>query len=118
MFADVTNQMTIAREEIFGPVLSIIPVDDDAQAIRVANDSDYGLSGTVWTADVDAGIDVARKVRTGTYTVNGFAMEWGAPFGGFKNSGIGRELGPEGLDAFLEHKTINLPAETSPTLKF
>ena len=118
VFADVTNQMTIAREEIFGPVLSIIPVDDDAQAIRVANDSDYGLSGTVWTADVDAGIDVARKVRTGTYTVNGFAMEWGAPFGGFKDSGIGRELGPEGLDEFLEHKTINLPAETSPTLKF
>ena len=118
VFADVNNEMTIAREEIFGPVLSIIPVDSDAEAIKVANDSDYGLSGTVWTADVESGIDVARKVRTGTYTVNGFAMEWGAPFGGYKNSGLGRELGPEGLEAFLEYKTINLPAGTEPTLKF
>ena len=73
--------------------------------MRIANDSDYGLSGTVWTADVDRGLDVARRVRTGTYTVNNFMMEFSAPFGGFKCSGIGRELGPEGLSAYLEPKT-------------
>ena len=89
--------MRIAREEIFGPVLSVIPYEDESDALRIANDSDYGLSGTVWTADVDHGLDVARRVRTGTYTVNSFMMEFSAPFGGFKCSGIGRELGPEGL---------------------
>jgi len=117
IFADVTNTMTIAREEIFGPVLSVIPYEDEADALRIANDNDYGLSGTVWTGDVDHGLDVARSVRTGTYTVNGFAMEWSAPFGGYKSSGIGRELGPEGLEEYLEFKTINLPAGTEPTLK-
>jgi len=118
IFADVDNSMAIAQEEIFGPVVSIIPFTDAAEAVRIANDSDYGLSGTVWTGDVDAGIDVARQVRTGTYTVNGFAMEWSAPFGGYKSSGVGRELGPEGLGAYLEHKTINLPAGFEPTLKY
>jgi betaine-aldehyde dehydrogenase len=117
IFADVDNSMTIAQEEIFGPVLSVIPYEDEADALRIANDSDYGLCGTVWTSDVDHGLDVARGVRTGTYTVNGFAMEWSAPFGGFKSSGIGRELGPEGLEEYLEYKTINLPAGTEPTLK-
>ena len=117
VFSGVDNSMTIAREEIFGPVASIIAYDDEADAIRIANDSDYGLSGTVWTADVERGTDVARRVRTGTYTVNGFAMEWSAPFGGFKSSGIGRELGPEGLSAYLEAKTINLPAGTEPKLE-
>jgi len=117
VFADVTNDMTIAREEIFGPVLSVIPYDTEADALRIANDSDYGLCGTVWTADVAHGLDVARGVRTGTYTVNGFAMEWSAPFGGYKSSGVGRELGPEGLEAYLEMKTINLPAGTEPELK-
>jgi betaine-aldehyde dehydrogenase len=117
VFADVTNSMTIAKEEIFGPVLSVIAYDDERDALRIANDSDYGLCGTVWTADVDHGLDVARGVRTGTYTVNGFAMEWSAPFGGYKSSGIGRELGPEGLEEYLEYKTINLPAGTEPTLK-
>ena len=72
----------------------------------------------MWTSDVDHGVDVARQVRTGTYTVNGFAMEWSAPFGGFKNSGVGRELGPEGLSAYLESKTINLPMGHEPTLKY
>ncbi len=118
VFAEVDNSMRIAQEEIFGPVVCVIPFDDVDDAVRIANDSDYGLSGSVWTADVDAGTDVARRVRTGTYTVNGFAMEWGAPFGGFKNSGIGRELGPEGLEEYLEYKTINLPAGSEPTLKF
>ena len=118
VFADVDNSMRIAQEEIFGPVIAVIAYDDPEDAVRIANDSDYGLSGTVWTSDVEAGIDLARRVRTGTYTVNGFAMEWSAPFGGFKNSGLGRELGPEGLGAYLELKTINLPAGTEPTLKF
>jgi betaine-aldehyde dehydrogenase len=118
VFADVDNKMRIAREEIFGPVLAVIPYSDVDDAVAIANDSDYGLSGTVWTGDVDAGVDVARRVRTGTYTVNGFAMEWGAPFGGFKSSGLGRELGPEGLSEYLEDKTINLPAGTEPTLRY
>ena len=82
---------------------------------RIANDSDYGLSGSVWTADVEAGIDVARQVRTGTYGINEFGM-WtcGNPFGGFKASGVGRELGPEGLSAYLETKTIVLPGDYTP----
>ena len=109
VFVDVDNRMRIAREEIFGPVVSVIPYTDEADAVRIANDSDYGLSGTVWTADVDRGLDIARRVRTGTYTVNSFMMEFSAPFGGYKCSGVGRELGPEGLSAYLEPKTINLP---------
>jgi betaine-aldehyde dehydrogenase len=116
VFVGVDNRMRIAQEEIFGPVLSVIPYDDEADALRIANDSEYGLCGSVWTADVDHGVEVARKVRTGTYNVNGFAMEFSAPFGGFKASGIGRELGPEGLAAYLEAKTINLPAGFEPKL--
>ncbi len=116
LFVDVTNQMRIAREEIFGPVVVLIPFEDEADAVRIANDSDYGQSGSVWTADVDRGLDVARRVRTGTYTVNGFMMDFSAPFGGYKASGIGRELGPEGLQAYLESKSICLPMGYTPTL--
>jgi aldehyde dehydrogenase (NAD+) len=117
VFSGVDNAMRIAREEIFGPVVVVIPYEDDDDAVRIANDSDYGLSGTVWTADADRGLAIARRVRTGQYTVNGFAMEMCAPFGGFKCSGIGRELGPEGLGAYLEPKTIHLPMgyEVRPT---
>jgi betaine-aldehyde dehydrogenase len=114
LFVDVTNQMRIAREEIFGPVLVLIPYADESDALRIANDSEYGLSGSVWTADLDRGLDVARGVRTGTYTVNGFGMEFSAPFGGFKASGLGRECGPEGLEAYLEAKSINLPMGYAP----
>ncbi|MFF5208726.1 aldehyde dehydrogenase [Streptosporangium sp. NPDC000396] len=106
VFAGATNEMRIAREEIFGPVLTVIPYEDEADAVRIANDSDYGLAGTVWTADVEHGMDIARQVRTGSYGVNMFMIETSSPFGGFKSSGVGRELGPEGLSAYLEYKSI------------
>ncbi|WP_436760158.1 aldehyde dehydrogenase [Streptosporangium sp. V21-05] len=106
VFAGATNEMRIAREEIFGPVLAVIPYEDEKDAIRIANDSDYGLAGTVWTADTEHGMDVARQVRAGTYGVNLFMIENSSPFGGFKGSGLGRELGPEGLSAYLEYKSI------------
>lgn len=107
VFVDVTNDMTIAREEIFGPVLAVIAYDDEDQAIAIANDSDYGLSGMVWSADEDRALRVARRIRSGTMSVNGgsyYAAD--APFGGYKQSGIGREMGPEGFSEYLETKTI------------
>jgi aldehyde dehydrogenase (NAD+) len=113
VFADVDNSMRIAQEEIFGPVLVVIPFDDDEDAVRIANDSKYGLSGSVWGQDLDRATRIARQVRTGSLTVNGYRWEFGAPFGGYKESGIGRELGPEGLSSFLEYKTINLPGGTA-----
>jgi aldehyde dehydrogenase (NAD+) len=106
VFADVDNHMRIAQEEIFGPVLAVIPYDGVDDAVRIANDSEYGLAGSVWTADEDAGRDVARRVRTGTYGVNKYSMDFNAPFGGFKSSGVGREFGPEGIDEYVEFKTI------------
>jgi len=109
---DVDPKHTIAQEEVFGPVVSVIAYDSPEEAVRIANDSAYGLSGSVFTSDVAAGIDIARQVRTGTYTVNSFALEFAGPFGGYKSSGVGRELGPEGLSAYLESKSISLPAGT------
>jgi len=109
VFADVDNNMTIAQEEIFGPVLCVIPYDSEQDAISIANDSVYGLAGSVWTSDVPHGIEVASKVRTGTYGINWYAFDPGSPFGGYKNSGIGRENGPEGVEHFCQLKSVLLP---------
>jgi betaine-aldehyde dehydrogenase len=114
LFADVDNSMTIAQEEIFGPVLSLIAYDGEADAVTIANDSEYGLSGSVWTAEPQRGLDLARHVRTGTYQVNQLSMEFGSPFGGFKNSGLGRELGPEGMEAYIELQTVAMPMDWEP----
>ena len=115
IFVDVDNSMRIAQEEIFGPVLAVIPYDSDADAVRIANDSSYGLCGSVYTADDDRGLGIARQVRTGTYMVNsGIPIDFSSPFGGYKESGVGREFGVDGLELFLEKKTVNLPAGYTP----
>ncbi|RFC76619.1 aldehyde dehydrogenase [Streptomyces sp. AcE210] len=109
LFGDVTNDMRIAREEIFGPVVCLIRYDDEDEAVRIANDSAFGLSGAVFTTDVDRGMRIARRIRTGTLTVNGFRLDLAAPFGGFKQSGIGREFGAEGLAGYFEYQSVALP---------
>jgi acyl-CoA reductase-like NAD-dependent aldehyde dehydrogenase len=106
VFADVDNCARIAQEEIFGPVLAVIAYETERQAIDIANDSEFGLGGTVWSTDHERATDVARAVRTGTIGVNGYVMDMQAPFGGVKSSGIGRELGPEGLAAYQSCKSI------------
>ncbi|HLK11113.1 MAG TPA: aldehyde dehydrogenase family protein [Candidatus Binatia bacterium] len=106
VFANVRNDMTIAREEIFGPVLCIIPYEDEADAIRIANDTPYGLSGYVTSADVDRARRVAKRIRSGNVHVNGAQPDFGAAFGGYKQSGNGREWGAAGLAEFLELKAI------------
>jgi len=106
VFADVNNDMTIAREEIFGPVLSIIPYDSEDEAIRIANDTPYGLSGYVSSGDIDRARRVASRMRTGMVHINGADLEALAPFGGYKQSGNGREWGAHGMDEFLEVKSV------------
>ena len=108
VFSDVNNSMRIAREEIFGPVLVLIPYDDEAEAIAIANDSDYGLAGGVWSASEDRAKAVARQIRTGQVEINGGAFNPLAPFGGFKQSGHGRELGLHGLEEYLAVKSLQL----------
>lgn len=109
VFADVDNSMTIAQEEIFGPVLSIIGYDTEDDAIKIANDSVYGLAGSVWTSDIPRGIEISKKIRTGTYAINWYAFDPCCPFGGYKNSGIGRENGKEGVEHFTQQKSVLMP---------
>ncbi|MFL2972383.1 MAG: aldehyde dehydrogenase family protein [Euryarchaeota archaeon TMED164] len=106
VFADVTPEMTVFREEIFGPVLCITTYSNEEEAIELANDSEYGLSGGVWSGDESRAMKVARKLRTGQVSINGGAFNVTAPFGGYKKSGLGRELGVHGMEEFLETKSI------------
>jgi acyl-CoA reductase-like NAD-dependent aldehyde dehydrogenase len=106
IFADVDNRMTVAQEEIFGPVLAIVPYDSEEDAVRIANDSPYGLSGGVWAGTPERAMAIARRMRTGQVDVNGGRFNPLAPFGGFKKSGIGREIGPLALDEFFALQAI------------
>ncbi len=108
VFSDVSNDMTIAREEIFGPVLSIIPYEDEEDAVRIANDTPYGLAGAVWSGDMERAKKVGRQIQAGKITINGAAWNRSAPFGGYKQSGIGREGGRHGIHEFLEVKCMDL----------
>jgi aldehyde dehydrogenase (NAD+) len=108
VFADVTTDMTIAQEEIFGPVLSILRYADEDEALRIANDSDYGLAGAVWSGDADHAVAFARRMQTGQVDINGGAFNPGAPFGGYKRSGVGRELGRYGVEEFCQSKSLQL----------
>src|SRR6202171_1376829 len=109
IFADLDHNATVSREEIFGPVLALIPYADEKEAIAIANDSIYGLGGSVWSSDPERAANVARRVHSGTVGVNHYVNDPVAPFGGIKQSGMGRELGPEGLHAFQVYKTIYMP---------
>jgi len=108
IFGKVKNSMTIAQEEIFGPVLAIIPYADEDDAVRIANDSIYGLAGAVWSKDEARAQRVARRIRAGQIDINGGSFNMNAPFGGFKQSGHGREAGTYGLEEFLEYKALQL----------
>jgi acyl-CoA reductase-like NAD-dependent aldehyde dehydrogenase len=114
IFADVENSHTIAREEIFGPVLSVIPYEGVDEAVAIANDSEFGLGGSVWTGDEERGVAVARRVQTGSIGINHYALDPIAPFGGIKASGLGRELGPEGLAAYMQLQSIYEAAPPEP----
>jgi betaine-aldehyde dehydrogenase len=114
VFGKVSPKSTIAQEEIFGPVLSIITYKDEAEAVRIANGTPYGLGGGVWSASEDHALKVARRLRTGQVDINGGPFNMFAPFGGFKQSGHGRELGKFGLDEFLELKALQLKPEEKP----
>jgi aldehyde dehydrogenase (NAD+) len=108
VFADVTTDMTIAQEEIFGPVLSILRYADEDEALRIANDSDYGLAGAVWSGDEDHAVAFAKRMQTGQVDINGGAFNPAAPFGGYKHSGVGRELGRYGVEEFCQSKSLQL----------
>lgn len=109
VFAGVTNQMVIAREEIFGPVTAAIPYDSLDEAVAIANDSEFGLSGGGYTNDTDRAYSVARSIRTGHFTQNGREFDLTNPFGGFKKSGYGSKGGPEGMDPYVELRSVFLP---------
>jgi aldehyde dehydrogenase (NAD+) len=106
LLGGVHNSMRVAQEEIFGPVMAVIAYDSDEEAVAIANDSPFGLSGSVWSTDEDRALAVARRIRTGMVSLNGRPQAYGSPFGGYKQSGIGREMGPEGFKAYLEPKSI------------
>ena len=108
VFSDVRSDMTIAQEEIFGPVLAIMPYEDEEDAIRIANDSNYGLAGGVWSADEERATRVGRRIRTGQVEINGGVFNPLAPFGGYKQSGHGRELGRYGLEEYLQVKSLQM----------
>ena len=114
MLVEVDNAMRVAQEEIFGPVMAIIAYETEEEAIAIANDSVYGLSGSVWTSDARHGLDIVREMRTGMVSINGAPQAWGTPFGGFKQSGIGREMGPEGLQLYVEVKSIAVGSASLP----
>ena len=116
VFTDVAPSMRIAQEEIFGPVLAVMAYDDENEAVAMANDSNYGLSGSVFSTDEGRALAVARRIRTGTVELNGRPVGWHAPVGGFKWSGIGREAGLEGFDAFIEFKSYGLTPELAESL--
>jgi aldehyde dehydrogenase (NAD+) len=110
VLADVDPDSTVAQEEIFGPVVCVIPYEDDADAVRIANNSIYGLSGGVWSGSVDRALEVARQIRVGTMSING--AQWfhvDTPFGGYRQSGVGRENGVAGFEEYLETKVIAVP---------
>lgn len=111
LLAGASNSMRAVREEIFGPVIALLAYEDTKEAIDIANDSPYGLSGSVWGVDEERALEVARQIRTGMVSINGAAQSYGAPFGGFKQSGIGREMGPEGYKSYLETKSIAVGTE-------
>lgn len=111
VFADVMPDMRIARDEVFGPVVCVMRYDDDDDAVRIANDSIYGLSGSVFTTNIERGMQIARRIDSGTFGINTFGNDICAPMGGVKLSGVGREMGPEGLEEFLEYRSILLPAD-------
>ncbi|MFR9807220.1 aldehyde dehydrogenase [Pseudonocardia sp. RS010] len=110
LFAEVDNRMRIAQEEIFGPVLVAIPYDGDEEGVQLANDTVYGLAGSVWSTDDDRALRIAGRMRTGMVSVNGHRQAYGSPLGGFKQSGMGRELGPEGIRPYLEPKSVAVGA--------
>jgi aldehyde dehydrogenase (NAD+) len=115
LLTNVTNDMTVAQEEIFGPVIALIPYEDEEDAIRIANDSRFGLSGSVFTGDTVRGFEVARRIRTGTFSVNTMAADFNSSFGGYKESGVGREHGPYAIDEYLLDKTISIdPSQDVP----
>ena len=106
VFVDVKPSMTIAREEIFGPVITLLAYTDEDEALAIANDTDYGLAGSIWTADVAHALELSARVTTGIMAINTFGCQPCTPFGGVKRSGIGREGGPEGLSAYLCSQSI------------